>query len=204
MFHDIPEEIQERMEFLESLDARERQKGKPAFQRLRQIPRETGRFLAILAASAPSGTWLEIGTSGGYSALWLSLACRELGQKLVTFEILEEKVNLARETFRSAGIEDYVRLVHGDARKFLNDYEDISFCFLDAEKDVYLECYETLVPRMVPGGLLVADNIKSHEEILKPMVERALADERVDALVVPIDRGELLCRKLRRGQGVAK
>jgi predicted O-methyltransferase YrrM len=196
MFHDIPDAILKRMRFLEALDRKEREEGKPTLERLRQIPPDTGRFLAILAASAPEGTWLEIGTSGGYSALWLSLACKEAGQRLTTFEILEEKVKLAAETFEVAGVEDIIRLVQGDARKFLADYTDISFCFLDAEKDVYLECYEMVVPRMVKGGLLVADNAISHQEILRPMIEGALADERVDALLVPIDRGELLCRKL--------
>jgi predicted O-methyltransferase YrrM len=196
MFHDVPMEIQGRMRFLESLDRRERQEGKPSFRRLRQIPGETGMFLALLAASAPPGTWLEIGTSGGYSALWLSLACRDRGQRLITYEILEEKVKLAAETFRAASVADIIELVHGDAREFLSDHDEIAFCFLDAEKDVYLDCYELLIPRMVKGGILVADNAISHQATLRPMIERALSDPRVDALVVPIGRGELLCRRL--------
>lgn len=72
----------------------------------------------------------------------------------------------------------------------------IAFCFLDAEKEVYGECYELVIPRLVAGGLLIADNAINHRETLQPMLERALADERVDALIVPIGKGELLCRKL--------
>lgn len=83
--------------------------------------------------------------------------------------------------------------VSGDARTHLPDYEKIAFCFLDAEKDVYQECYDIVIPKMVPNGILVADNVISHEDILKPMVERVLADTRVDALVVPIGSGVLLC-----------
>lgn len=184
------------MLFLESLGKKQKQRETPPQDRLRQIPPETGEFIALLAASAPDGICLEIGTSGGYSALWLALTCRQRNRKLITFEILEEKVRLAQETFRMARVEDTIELIHGDAREFLDNYKNVSFCFLDAEKEVYAECYEKLIPTMVSGGILVADNIISHHEILQPMVDRVLDDERVDALVVPIGNGELVCRKL--------
>jgi caffeoyl-CoA O-methyltransferase len=196
MFRTIPQPIKERMLFLESLSKKQKQRGTPPQERLRQIPPETGQFIALLAASAPDGIYLEIGTSGGYSALWLALTCRQRNCKLITFEVLEEKVRLAQETFRVARVEDIIELIHGDAREFLDNYKNISFCFLDAEKEVYAECYEKLIPNMVSGGILVADNIISHSEILQPMVDRVLDDERVDALVVPIGNGELVCRKL--------
>jgi len=144
---------------------------------------------------APDGTYLEIGTSGGYSALWLSLACRELRRKLITFEVLPQKVDLARETFRVAGVEDIVELIPGDVREHLDEYRAISFCFLDAEKEIYSECYEKIVPNMVRKGILVADNVISHKDILKKMVEHALHDPRVDAVIVPIGNGELVCVK---------
>ena len=196
MFHTIPSKIEQRMHYLESLNAKDRQNGTSHLQRLRQIPPETGKFIALLASVAPEGDYLEIGTSAGYSALWLALVCKELKRKLVTFEVLEEKVKLAQETFKVAGVEDLIQLIPGDAREYLHNYKNVSFCFLDAEKEVYLDCYEKLVPNMVKGGLLVADNVISHKDVLKPMVERSLNDERVDALVVPIGSGELLCRKL--------
>ncbi|KPK70679.1 methyltransferase [candidate division WOR_3 bacterium SM23_60] len=196
MLHEIPQAILKRMRFLEELDQKHREENMSHLQRLRQITPDTGRFLAILAAGAPAGTYLEIGTSGGYSTLWLALACRQLGRKIVTFEILEEKVAIARETFHEAGVEDIVELIHGDARDCLHDYKDISFCFLDAEKKIYQECYELVVPNMIPGGVLVADNAISHKDILHDMIEHALHDNRVDAVVVPIGRGELVCRKV--------
>lgn len=196
MFHNIPQAIKERMEYLESLDKEDRLSGKSPLERLRQIPPETGKFLALLAATAPEGTYLEIGTSGGYSAMWLALACKELGRKLITFEVLEEKVKIARETFKVTGLEDMVELVKGDAREYLQNYKNIGFCFLDAEKEDYLDCYEKVVPNMVSGGILVADNVISHKDILEPMIERASEDERVDALIVPIGRGELVCRRI--------
>ena len=195
MFHDIPSPILERMRMLESIDARDRVDGTTRLERLRQIPPETGRFIALLASMAPDGLLIEIGTSAGYSTLWLALACRDLGRKLTTFEILPEKAKMARETFKAAEVEDVVELVEGDALKQLKEWEDIAFCFLDAEKEIYFECYELVLPKMVPGGILVADNAINHALTLQPVIDKALADGRVDSMVVPVGKGELVCRK---------
>ena len=196
MFHDIPQAMLARMRQLEEIDARDRRDGTPRLQRLRQIPRQTGRFLALLAAGAPAGEFVEIGASAGYSTLWLALAARHLGRRVTTFELLPEKQALARETYGLAGVEDVVQLVGGDAREHLPHYEQIAFCFLDAEKDVYADCYELVVPRLTPGGLLAADNAINHRESLQPVIDHALADPRVAGMVVPIDNGLLLCRRL--------
>lgn len=196
MFHDIPRTVRERMKYLEDMDARDRKDGTPREKRLRQIPPEMGKFIALLAGGAPEGAMIEIGTSAGYSALWLALACGTLGRRLVTFEASDEKLNLARETFQSAGVQDVVDLVKGDARRHLDSIEDIAFCFLDAEKEFYLDCYEALIARMVRGAILVADNAVSHGYFLQDVLERALDDWRVDALIVPIGNGALLCRKV--------
>ncbi len=195
MFHHLEPAILDRMKFLEDLDTRDRLDGTPRLQRLRQVPPETGKFLAILAAGAPEGPIYEIGTSAGYSTLWLAVTARALGRKVTTFELLPEKVKLAQETFRTAGVETTVELIAGDARAYLENYSNFAFVFLDAEKEVYADCYELVIPRLVKGGLLVADNAINHREALAPMLERALSDERVDALIVPIGKGELVCRK---------
>ncbi len=195
MFHNMPSAVLSRMRELEQRDLRDRTDGTPRMQRLRQIPPETGRFIALLAAAAPNGPCVEIGTSAGYSTLWLALACRATGRNVVTFESLDEKAELARATFAAAGVGDVVRLVHDDALNCLARFESIGFCFLDAEKEVYGRCYDAVVPRLVRGGLLVADNAINHETTLRPMLDRARQDERVDALVVPIGKGELVCRK---------
>ena len=196
MFHSISESILERMHYLERIDTRDREDGTPRLQRLRQITPDTGKFLALLAAGAPEGEILEIGTSAGYSTLWLSMACKMSNRSIITFEVLPEKAKLARETFQVTQVEGIVRLVEGDARDHLSQYQNIAFCFLDAEKEVYGECYEAVIPRLVKGGLLVADNAIDFRETLQPMLDRALTDERVDALIVPIGKGELVCRKI--------
>src|SRR5512133_508239 len=138
MFHTIPPSVQERMRYLEEIDARDREDGTPRMQRLRQVTPDVGQFIALLAAAAPDGDMIEIGTSAGYSTLWLAMACRANNRRLVTFEVLPEKAALARETFRQAGVEDVVELVEGDARTYLSRYAErdryaqIAFCFLDA------------------------------------------------------------------------
>ncbi len=195
MFLQIPEVIERRMSQLEERDRLDRLDGTSHAQRLRQIPRDTGRFLAILAAGAPPGAWIEIGTSAGYSSMWLALAARERATSLTTFEILAAKAALATETFSLTGLSDVVTLVHGDFLDHVDQLGDVGFCFLDAEKDVYDKCYDAVVPKLVPGGLLVADNAISHEADLAPVIRKAQLDPRVDAVVVPIGKGELVCRR---------
>ena len=195
MFLNIPPLVRKRMAALERMDAQDRIDGTGRLERLRQITPVTGKFIALLAACSPPGIWLEIGTSGGYSALWLALAAREMGRTLTTFEVLEAKAVLAAETFRLAEVGTVVELVVGNALDHIPSYTDIAFCFLDAEKDVYRSCYEAIVPKMVSGGLLVADNAINQQDVLQPMLERAQNDPRVDALIVPIGKGELVCRK---------
>ncbi len=196
MFKSIRPSIRQRMHYLEEVDARDRQDGTPQAERLRQIEPDTGKFLALLAAGAPEGTYLEIGTSAGYSTLWIALACELLGRRIITFEMLPEKIKLARETFKLAEVQNVVELVEGDARLHLSEFDKVAFCFIDAEKDVYADCYEAVVPKLVRGGWLIADNAISHRDALQPMLDRALSDPRVDALIVPIGKGDLVCRRL--------
>lgn len=183
------------MKFLENQDIKDRSDDTTHWNRLRQITPDTGRFLALMAATAPEGHWIEIGTSAGYSALWISLACRMKDSQLTTFEVFPAKIKLAHETFSETGVDDVIHLIEGDALENLNDIHDISFCFLDAEKDIYLSCYEKVISNMVSGGLLIADNATSHQDDLAVMLDRALTDDRVDAMVVTVGKGELVCRK---------
>ncbi|MFH2035837.1 MAG: O-methyltransferase [Candidatus Zixiibacteriota bacterium] len=196
MINSISQPILNRMKHLEQLDTRDRADGTERMKRLRQIPPESGQFIALMALIAPVGDIIEIGTSAGYSTLWLSLAAREKKCRITTFEILEEKVKLARETFRLAKVEDVVNLIDGDALDHLKNLSDVSFCFLDAEKEVYTSCYDLIIPKMKSNGILIADNVISHKEELQQFVDKAIGDVNVDAIVVPIGKGLLLCRKI--------
>ena len=195
MLADIPQPMLERMRELEARDARDRHDGTARLARLRQVPPATGRFLAIVAASAPEGRWVEIGASAGYSALWLALAARERGARLTTFELLPEKIRLARETFAAAEVGDVVELREGDALAGLTGVGGVAFCFLDAEKEIYLRCYEVVAPKLVLGGLLLADNVISHRDDMADFLAAVTGDRRVDSVVVPIGSGVLLARR---------
>ncbi len=196
MFHNLPEAFVARMRTLETRDAEQRQQGLPKTQRYCQVPPETGRFLALLCASAPPGPVLEIGTSAGYSTLWLLQACRLSGRSLTTVELLESKRAIAAETFALTGVAAEVEQRAGDAREVARDLEGLAFCFIDAEKPEYPAYYELCLERSLPGALLVCDNITSHAEHLQDFTAKVLADTRVDALLVPLGKGLLVCRNL--------
>src|SRR5215470_12348134 len=108
MFHDISAEMQQVMRDLE--DETERNQSA-----LRSVSVDVGRFLTLLAISAPQGAFIELGSSAGYSSLWLSLAARARGVTLTTVELNKKKVALARENISRAGAAGSVQSVHGDA-----------------------------------------------------------------------------------------
>jgi len=195
MFREIPKQMKDRMSFLEEIDKRDRADGTGRLERLRQIPPETGKFLALLAANCPEGQFVEIGTSAGYSSLWISLALRPRGIRLITFEILPAKAALARETFRFSGVEDIVELIEGDFLQQHNRVSNISFCFIDCEKDLYVPCFDLVAGKMRSGGLIVADNAIDHYDSVKPMMDKAERDDRFDCLLMRIGKGEFVCRR---------
>jgi len=197
MFELIDENMKYRMADLEERDRRDRAESAPIAVRLRQVSPDTGRFLAILAASSPAeGEIIEIGTSAGYSTMWLSLAARMLNKRITTFEMDPSKIRLAQETFSAAGIGDRIDIREGDARVHLGSIRKAGFCFLDADKDVYLDCWKALAGKFIPGGIFVADNVISHREQVAEMVTTATSDPRFDSVTVPIGSGMLVCRKI--------
>ncbi len=182
---------------LERHDALERQQGVPRRERLRQVMPDVGRFLHTLVLATRPRSILEIGTSGGYSTVWLATAARSTGADLITLEIDVAKVRRAESSLREAGVEDVATIIQGDAFDYLRDRRDpIDFVFLDAEKEDYLRFLELIVPLLPTGGLLVADNLTSHAEDLAQFRQRAESHPHLSAIVVPIGRGELLAAKI--------
>jgi caffeoyl-CoA O-methyltransferase len=188
VFHEISETMQQVMRALE--DETERNQSA-----LRSVSADVGRCLALLAMSAPQGTFIELGSSAGYSSLWLSLAARARGATLMTVELDEKKVALARENISRAGAADFVQAVHGDALDYATRFEQIAFCFSDLQPPEHnAKVYEKVVPRLVPGGLLVIDNVTS-PRIQTDLLSRAETDPRVDCVLLPFPKGDLLCRR---------
>jgi predicted O-methyltransferase YrrM len=193
----IDAKTQALLDRLERRDALERRQDVPRRQRLRQITPDVGRFLHTLVLCTRPRSILEIGTSGGYSTMWLATAAASVGTKVVTLEIDPAKVELATSNLQQAGIQDAVAIVEADAFDYLRERVDrLDFVFLDAEKEDYLRYLELIVPSLSDGGLLVADNLISAAEQLTEFRQRAESDPRLSAVVVPIGRGELLAAKI--------
>jgi caffeoyl-CoA O-methyltransferase len=188
VFHDISANMREVMRALEE----ETERNQVA---LRSVSVDVGRCLALLAMSAPQGAFIELGSSAGYSSLWLSLAARARGVTLTTVELDEKKIALARENISRAGAAGTVQAVHGDALDYATRFEDIAFCFSDLQPpENNAKVYEKVVPRLVPGGLLVIDNVTS-PRLQTELLNRAENDPRVDCVLLPFPKGDLICRK---------
>jgi predicted O-methyltransferase YrrM len=163
---------------------------------LRSVSEDVGRCLALLAMSAPQGAFVELGSSAGYSSLWLSLAARARGVKLTTVELDEKKFAFARENILRAGAADFVEAIHGDALDYATRFEEIAFCFSDLQPpELNARVYEKAVPRLVPGGLLVIDNVTS-PRLQTGLLKRGESDPRVDCVLLPFPKGDLVCRRL--------
>lgn len=128
------------------------------------VPANDGRLLRILAESMGAKQIVELGTSIGYSGLWFCLALESTGGKLTTFEIDEDRAATARANFKRAEVEGRVKLVLGDAHQKVSDVEGpVDIVFLDADKEGYLDYLEKLLPKLRPGGLVIAHNMSGRQ-----------------------------------------
>jgi caffeoyl-CoA O-methyltransferase len=124
------------------------------------VPLEDGRLLRLLAEATNAKHVVEIGTSNGYSGIWLCLALRTTGGKLTTYEINAYRASLARENFKRAGVDDIVTLVEGDAHEEVTKLkEPIDILFIDADKEGYIDYFNKLLPQVRRGGLILAHNV---------------------------------------------
>lgn len=193
----ISEPVRSVMAALEARDAADRTDGTPQAARLRAIRPEVGQLLLTLIVGIGAKTIVEVGTSSGYSGLYLAAGARRTGGRVITFEVDPAKVELASGTFADAGVDDVVELRPSDGVAGLAAFDGTAdLVFLDAEKDLYLGALEPAIRALRPGGLLVADNLISHEADLAGFRDAALGDPRLVGLVVPIGRGELVAARL--------
>jgi caffeoyl-CoA O-methyltransferase len=119
-----------------------------------------GRLLRILAEAINAKNVVEIGTSNGYSALWICLGLQTTGGRLITHEIDPQTAALASANFQRAGVEHMVTIVLGDAHETVTRLkEPIDLLFIDADKAGYLDYLNQLLPLVRPAGLILADNM---------------------------------------------
>ncbi len=119
-----------------------------------------GRVLRQLTEAVGAKRVVEVGTSSGYSTIWLALGVRAAGGKVFTHEIDPEKIKMARENFKKAGVENLITIIEGDAHETVKQHtEPIDVVFLDAEKKGYVDYLRKLLPLVRPGGLILGHDM---------------------------------------------
>ena len=136
------------------------------------ISEEDGRFLRVLVATRGAKSILEIGAASGYSGIWLGLGARETGGRVTAIEYDPQRAKEATDNIRKAGIQDVVRVVHGDAFKEIPKLTGtFDLVFLDAWKPDYKKFFDMVYPRLSPGGVFVAHNVVNKKSEMEPFLK---------------------------------
>ena len=166
---------------------------------LLSVGREAGMLLYLLATGAQSRRILELGTSYGYSTVWLGAAARATGGKVVSLELKEFKIEHARQALTRAGLSTRVEFHAGDCLDTLKSLTGpFDFVLLDVWKDLYLPCLELVHPKLAPGGIIAADNMvlpqsaRPHADAYRAQV-RKLGD--MDSVLLDVGNGIEISRK---------
>jgi predicted O-methyltransferase YrrM len=165
--------------------------------RMLNITPDTGEFLAVLVKAMQARRILEIGTSNGYSTLWLADAAAAIDGAVSTAEMSPEKIAMARANFARAGLLDRITQHEGDAGALLASLEDGAFdlVFLDSQRSAYVAWWPHLKRVLRAGGLLVVDNATSHAHEMADFTDAVRADGGFTTSLVPVGKGEFLAVK---------
>jgi len=155
-----------------------------------QVDEDAGRMMRLLLETTGAKNAAEVGTSTGYSSLWLSLALQKTGGRLITFEIDAGRAAMARKHFQQAGVDHFITVVEGDAHENLKRLkESLDFVFLDADKEGYVDYLNNLLPLVRAGGVIVADNVDRAPDYVKAVTTNPALE------TVPYGRGTLTLKK---------
>ena len=176
--------------------------GSPGVDRdelLLSVGREAGMLLYLLATGGQARRILELGSSYGYSTVWLGAAARATGGKVTSLELKESKIEHARQALTRAGLSTRVEFHCGDCLETLKTLPGpFDFVLLDVWKDLYLPCFELVHPKLAPGGVICADNMLIPESV-RPQAEayraRVRAAGDLDSVLVDVGNGIELSRK---------
>src|SRR6185503_19591372 len=152
---------------------------------------ETGRLINIVARRLDAPTMLELGTSYGYSGIWLGEAARASGGRLITIELQAYKSAYAREMATRAGLADHIDHRVGDAVAMIGAMpHGIDFVLLDLWKDLYVPCLEAFYPKLNPGAIVVADNmLRPGGEAVRRYAEAVRAKPGISSVLLPVGSG---------------
>lgn len=182
-------------------DAAQRAAQLPSAQRTRNVDRETGLWLNLLLRTMGARAILEIGSSNAVSTTWLGDAARANGGTVTGAELIPERAAEANRNLADAGLADVARVIPGDAQATIPTLEGpFDVVFIDAEKDDYVAHFQAAIDLVRPGGLILADNVTSHDISAYQNLVRALPD--METVTVPIGRGiEFSVKTARRQDG---
>lgn len=165
------------------------------------VDNESANFLNLLIKISGAKNVLEIGTSNGYSAIWLAQSLKETGGKLTTIEFWDNRLNIAVENFKKAGVDDIIETKLGQAVMILEEmaYSEnppvFDFIFIDANKSEYIKYFNLIHPMLKRGGVIAADNILSHYKKVLPYVETITTHPEYQSQLIPLDTGILVSYK---------
>ncbi len=163
-------------------------------KRYRNIEPESAELLNVLIRAQQSKRILEIGTSTGYSTLWLAYAAQATSAKIITLEIDAERSELAHQNAVDFSLDRFVEFLVSDAQDYLRQTtEKFDFILLDAERDAYCD-YWNYLPQILKekGGLLVVDNVVSHESEVKDFLNLIRDNSKFSTTTLPIGAGLFL------------
>ena len=162
------------------------------------VGHDTGRLLNILAKGAGARRILELGSSYGYSTLWLAEAARKTGGMVFSLEINSPKQEYARAALAKAGLAEHVKFFLGDALKTIASLEGpFDFVLLDLWKDLYVSCFDLFYPKLKPGAIVVADNMLRPEDYLPDALKyrrHVRSHPKIDSVLLPVGSGIELSR----------
>ena len=159
------------------------------------VPRKTGVLMNSFIKMMNIQNALEIGTSNGYSGIWLAKALKQTGGKLTTIEFYEKRQSIAKENFKICGVDDVVRPIQGSACEVLASFDEnekFDFVFIDACKREYVKYFEMIKPHLTPKALIVADNIISHAEKVQDFIDAVDADDEFQYEILEVPGGILV------------
>jgi predicted O-methyltransferase YrrM len=151
------------------------------------VPRKDGEFLHLLVQLTSAKNVLEVGTSNGYSAIWMALGLEETGGKLTTIEIDPERVKEAKENLGQVGLADRVTFLEGDAHQVCRTLEGpFDLIFLDADKGNEMDYFNTLFPKLQPGGVLLVHNAIRAKEAMREYLDTVSQHPQLNTVIVSL------------------
>jgi len=158
-----------------------------------QVPKSTGKLLNLLTKIKQPKLILELGTSGGYSALWM---LRSSKAHIHTIEFSDYRFNIAKESFEKAAVTERVTQHHGKIRSILETWDKkLDFVLIDADKLSYLEYFKSLEKHLNSGAIVVVDNILDSLEKTQVLVDYVMSNNNFLSHVLDMDNGLLIAIK---------